>query len=98
MWARELGKEQDTNVWSVGDTAMSRICWAQDPSNSMAYTSPDPVEEQWVGHQFAIMSLSAFDEITRGRANWKDVSAETYKVLDEIWTTQGYGQGVFSGD
>jgi hypothetical protein len=74
----------DRNSWSLGDAAMSRICWSQDTSVSMSYDGSDLVQGEWAGHRFKIIPISMLDEITEGKQDWRDASEEVYQVLDAI--------------
>lgn len=83
---KELDQDQDARVWGLGDAVISRICWSQDPSISMeTYDGCWDVEGPWAGHRFAIVSVSVFDKVTKGRKGWKDASGDVYKVLANIW-------------
>jgi hypothetical protein len=86
---KELGKKRDTSIPGLGDAAMSRICWSQDPSTAMASNYID-VKGEWACHRFAIISLSMFDEVVGSRENWTDVSDVVYELLDNIWVAEGY--------
>jgi hypothetical protein len=56
----------------------------------MKYDGRDLVKCRWASHQFAIISVPAFNESTNGRENWKNASGEVYEVLNEIWKAEGY--------
>jgi hypothetical protein len=90
---RDLKETRDRSVCSLGDAAMARICWSQDPSVSMDYQNWDLVEGQWACHRFAIVSVSVFNSTINRDRDWKDVSSEVYEVLDEVWKAEGYEQG-----
>jgi hypothetical protein len=74
-------------TWGLGDVALSQICWTQDPSTSME-RSPD-LEGAWAGHGLAIIALSVFDKVTRGRDGWTDVTEECWREVSEIYLYNG---------
>ena len=79
---------RDEKVWGLGDAAMSRICWSQDSSTSMEYDGCI-VDGPWAGHRFAIVTVSVFDEMTRGREGWVGVTDEVNNELASIWRAEG---------
>lgn len=84
---RELGKRWDSSVRSLGDAAISQICWSQDSSTSMNYTDMN-TEGGWAGHRLAIVSESAFREFVGVAADWMDCSKEVHKLLKDIWDAE----------
>ncbi|KAH8800880.1 hypothetical protein F5884DRAFT_541939 [Xylogone sp. PMI_703] len=86
LWGKELKKGYGYERPGLGDAAMTGICWSQDPSTSMRSNCVD-TEGKWAGHRFIIISEPVFDEIM-GREDWKDVSQNIYKVLDNIWESE----------
>jgi hypothetical protein len=81
LWGRELGEDLRGKTPTLGDAAMTGICWSQDASTSMKY--PMETEGKWACHRFVIVSMSLFDS-----KGWKDVSADVYDVLSGIWKVQ----------
>ncbi|KAH8800737.1 hypothetical protein F5884DRAFT_757584 [Xylogone sp. PMI_703] len=86
LWGKELKKGYGYERPGLGDAAMTGICWSQDPSTSMRSNCVN-TEGKWAGHRFIIISEPVFDEIM-GREDWKDVSQNIYKVLDNIWESE----------
>jgi hypothetical protein len=79
---------QNRMVWGLGDAALSRICWSQDPSTSMKHSGPI-TQGVWAGHRFAIIRTSVFKKNWNWREDWKDVSDEVNEFLARVWASEG---------
>lgn len=84
----------DETAWTVGDVALSRICWSTDTPTSIE-GSKRLVQGPWAGHRLAIVPKSAFNDFfPNSREGWTDVSEDVYGTLDEIWTTNNFPRHV----
>ncbi|KZP16694.1 hypothetical protein FIBSPDRAFT_934453 [Athelia psychrophila] len=86
----------------LGEVLLARISWSSDPSVSMFYNDlfyeKNKAEEDrtkhegihrgvWAGDRFDIIPIDEMEHLD-GFAEWKDVSDEVDKEIDEIWTCQ----------